>query len=438
MRFLFILSFLFCTSVAFSQHVDIYGQVIDTDGLPLAGATINYQPKQGTVTDSKGNFHIETTAQNSIQLTVRFIGFKSVDTLLTFDKASEVFVQITMIPDLKELPNIEITAKYQNIFDDYKPHIIDFTIAENLFYLIVKKGRKTFLSKANLNGTILEEHELNNNYNKFYNSCLGGVILVGSEWCAELYNLDNKLFITNEFSIDHFNKYMIPCKLKKDETLVFKNISKHNKKIDYFKFEEDRNPVIIYTIHDEEGEMVSNSYYRQILREYYKETENVSVNDIDYGFERENLIKDGAWNGDLQDLITTNITHQLVLQYQALGLKEVESDLFVVDGTIYILDALNKQIIQVREDLEHAYPIDNFDLEDVEIITDNKTSTYFQIDDDLYSVQIVDNLLQLELVKKLEHCYFNDRNLLYDGVLYRLGRKSINMVRKHIFRDSLN
>jgi len=438
MRILFILFLFFCTSVSLAQHIDIYGQVTDADGEPMSGATINYQPKSGTVTDSNGNFHIETTAKNSIKLKIRFIGYKTVDTLLTLDNATEVFLQITMSPDLQELPNIEISAKYQNIFDNYRSHIIDFTISKNIFYLIVKKGQKTFLCKANLNGTILEEHKLENSYNRFYNSCMGGVILVGSEWCAELHNLDDKLFITNEFSIDHFNKYIVPCKLKRNETLLFKNISKHNKKIDYFKFEQDRNPIIFYTVHDKKGEMVSQSYYRELLGAYYRETENVSINDIDYGFERQNIIDDGAWNGDLQDLIITNITHRLVLQYQALGLQEVESDLFVVDGTIYILDVLNKQIVQVREDLEYAYPIDIFDLDDIKIISDNKTSTYFQIDDDLYAVQIEANKMQLELVKELEHCYFNERKLLHEGILYRLGRKSINTVRKNIFRDSLN
>lgn len=421
-----------------AQNINIIGQVTDLDGMPLAGATINYDNKKGTIADTDGNFHIQTPANSEIRLIIRYIGYETIDTIITPSETSELYVQFKMKQELFELPNIEITADYQNIFDGYKFHIIDFTISNDLFYLIVKKGQNSFICQANINGTILEEHELQGGYSKFHNSCLGGIILVGRDFCAELHTLDGKLFITNEFSIDYYDKYIVPCKLKMEEALVFKNISHHNKRIDYLQFKKDENPEVLYTVYDQEGEAVSQSYYAQLMREYHKETGSASLEDIDHGFDRQNIINDGSWNGDLQDLITTNTTHYLVLQYQALGLKEVKSDLFVADGKPYVFDAHNMQVVELYKD-EKGIDISSFDLdEDTKIISDNVHHTFFESNHRLYEVEILENAVNLKAFKKIDHCYFKERDLIHKGILYRLGRKSMGTVRKTIFRDSLD
>jgi len=440
MRLIIILFiFFFSISGATAQELSIYGKVTDDSNQPLAGATIKYQNKKGTITDLNGGFHIETEAETTIRLTFRYIGYKTVDTLILIEDETEVYLRIQMTKELFELPSAEITADYQNIFENYRFHIIDFTISEDIFYLIIKKGQKSFLCKANMRGTILDEHELKGGYKRFYNSCLGGIILVGNEVCAELHNLDDKLLITNEFSIDYFDKYIIPCKLKKGEALVFKAISKHNKKIDYWSFEQNKGPINLYSVYDREGEKVSQSYFSELVRGYYRESENVSLESIDYGFERENIIADGSWNGDIQDLITTNITHQLALQYQALGLKEVKSDLFVIEGQTYILDVFNKLIVHLDDNWEMNFDVLKYDLnDDIKVISDNLNQTLFQVGDLLHEVRIQNGELSLKKIGKLEHSYFNERNLLHKGTLYRLGRKSMNTVKKTIFRDSID
>ncbi|MEM9544853.1 MAG: carboxypeptidase-like regulatory domain-containing protein [Bacteroidota bacterium] len=433
----FLFTFLWCLSTH-AQEVNIFGKVVDITGQPLPGATVKYENRKGTIADANGNFQITTNEKESVSLKIRFIGYKTIDTLVTFSNRTDIFLRIEMTQELFELPDIEITADYQNIFEDYRPFIIDFTINNDFFYLITKTGQKSFLNKANLNGTILEKHELKGGYNRFYNSCLGGVILVGNEICAEMHDLDDKLFITNEFSIDYFDKYIVPCKFKKNGFLLFKNISVHNKKIDYIRFGRDQDPYILYTVFDHEGAKVSQSYFSELIRAYYKETGSASLDDIDYGFERENVIDDGSWSGDLQDLITTNLTHKLVLQYQALGLKEVSSELFVMDNTPYILDQFSEKVLKIDENLTHSQPVGNLKLnEDFKIITDNASKTYFQIDDTLYELNIENPNCSLTPVLEMPHYYFNERSLIHKGTLYRLGRKSINTVRKKIFRTAL-
>jgi len=433
-----IIVILLSTQFAFSQQLQIFGSILDTDSIPLPGATITYDVKNGTVSDVNGNFYIETDLRASIKLTIRFIGYKTIDTLINTEGEGPVFLAFQMRPELIELPNVQITTTYQNIFEEYEPHIIDFIIARDTIFLIVKSGRSTYLNTANLNGTILDEYELIGGYNRFYKSCLGGIILVGQEQCAEMHVIKNNIFVTNEFSVDYFNKYIVPCQLKKDESLIFKNISKHNKKIDYFKYEESQDPVILYSVYDREGEKVSESYYRQLIGQYMSEAENPNLEDIDYGFERDNLIEDGVWNGDIQDLIISNGTQQLAVQYQALGLKAVESDLFVVDQELYIMDRLGKEIIQLNSELNYITKACDFDYRGkITLISDMKDSTYVKINDMLYSVTKNGHSLDIQPFKKLPTIYFNEKNQIYDGTLYRLGRKSINQVRKYIFRESL-
>lgn len=433
---IFLISSISCT---FSQQMQIFGNITDLQGIPLAGATINYKVNQGTIADKNGNFYFETEAETSLKLTIRFIGYETLDTLLNIENDKQLFLNFKLKQQLTELPNIEITAAYQNIFEDYKHHIVDFTILNDIIYLIIQKESNTYLSRANLKGVIIEENKLDGGYKSFHNSCLGGIILVGNNYCAELHVLNGKILITNEFSIEYFDKYITPCKLQKNETLIFKGISRHNKKIDYFRFFEDQNPHIIYTIHDKDGEKVSQSYFRDLLAIYYSHAETVNINDIDYGFERDNIIADGSWSGDIQDLIITNLTHEYALQYQALGMTEVKSDLFVVDNEIFILDELNESIVRVNEDLKTASKVDDFvQNRNINIISDYENETYFQIDNTLYAINIDKNGFNIIPFKKLEHSYFTQRNLLYKGILYRLGRKAMNNIKKTIFRDVLH
>ena len=423
-----------------AQNVEILGKVTDLEGKPLPGATIKYNEKSGTMADAEGNFYINIEAEGRLQLTIRYIGYETIDTTLLLSGSNKHFLSIEMTPQLFQLPDVEISATYQNIFEEYRYHIIDFTISEDIIYLIIKKGRKSFIVTTNLRGTVLDEHELNGGYSRFYNSCLGGIILVGKESCAELHDIDDQLFVTNEFSIDYFNKYIIPCKVSQDKALIFKLISRHNKKIDYIKFEESKEAVHLFSVYDRVGEKVSQSYFNDLLREYFKESGKSSLIDIDYGFERQNIIADGSWNGDIQDLIITNTTHRLALQYQALGLKEVSSELFLVDENIFVLDDLNKEVFKLNISDHSSEKFGGFAFEgdDVEFIQDQKRDTYILKDDVLFSTKIADAQLDFDRFKELETVYFNERNLIYKGILYRLGRKSINNVRKNIFREPLN
>ncbi|MDF1695885.1 MAG: carboxypeptidase-like regulatory domain-containing protein [Saprospiraceae bacterium] len=433
------IGFIFIVCSGQAQKTEVFGIVSDIEGTPLSGATINYKSTLGTITDHTGSFYIHTEIEETLALKIRFIGYETVDTIIRSNTENRIFVHIKMKPSITRLPKAEITAKYQNLFDNYYHHIIDFTISEDIIYILIKKGRKPYLCSANLRGTILEEYPLKEAYTGFYNSCLGGIILVGKDECAELHILDGSVFITNEFEMDYFNKYILPCKLKMDEGLVFKNISKHNKKIDYIKFEQDKNPSLLYTVYDREGERVSQSYFSDILRQYYKESLSTDLKDIDHGFNRQNIIDDGSWNGDIQDLIVTNATHELVLQYQALGLKSVTSDLFVINHKPFIFDGMDRSLVQLENSTKMEMNGFAFDLSsDFDIITDYVSNTYFLKKENLYPIKIQEQLLTIDQPIQLESIFFKERDFIYKNVLYRLGRKSMSTVKKKIFKTSLS
>ena len=62
-------------SVTQSQTIKVTGQVVDKDGEPLIGATVQLKGTQsGVITDIDGNFTIDAPANGT--LVVSYVGFK--------------------------------------------------------------------------------------------------------------------------------------------------------------------------------------------------------------------------------------------------------------------------------------------------------------------------------------------------------------------------
>jgi len=426
--------------ISFAQNVQIKGVVMATDLSPLVGATIEFGDGNGAISDLEGKFVFEYSDNEPIRLIVKYIGYESIDTTIQVRGQSNIFLELVMYQDLVELSEIEVSAKYQNIFENYKSHINDFVIADSTFYLLVDKGRGTFLALANLNGTIEKEVELESKYSKFFTSCLGSLIVIGDDQCAEIRHQNDKVFLTNHFSIEFFEQYLIPCKMKQKDALLVKKISRHNKRIEYYKSAVNGAQSLLYVVYDKVGDKVSQGYYNQVIGAYRASlTGEPEEEDIDYGIRRDVFMGDRFQEKELLDYVVSNDSHKYVAQYRALGLKAVRSNLFVLGEDTYILDELNKKIVLL--DLDHntytevgsSEPLEGVDF----FVSDLESLTYVQKGDYLLKVEIEDGQFVLTNKRKLKRLYFDYSYQLYGNILYRLGRASVGSVKKIFTKDRL-
>jgi TonB-linked SusC/RagA family outer membrane protein len=94
------------STVLFAQQTTIKGKVIDTDGMPLPGASVIVKSTSvGVITDFDGNFSIDVPDGEKV-LEITFMGFKPQDVNLT----RETNIQITLQEDAAELDAVVVTA----------------------------------------------------------------------------------------------------------------------------------------------------------------------------------------------------------------------------------------------------------------------------------------------------------------------------------------
>ncbi|MDG3581786.1 SusC/RagA family TonB-linked outer membrane protein [Galbibacter pacificus] len=87
------------------EQMTIHGKVVDQDGVPLPGASVQVNGKTlGVVTDFNGDFTI--TAQKGDEVTITYIGFIS----QTITIGDEEEYQIQLLQDVSELDEVVVTA----------------------------------------------------------------------------------------------------------------------------------------------------------------------------------------------------------------------------------------------------------------------------------------------------------------------------------------
>src|SRR5690606_7730586 len=78
---------------AMAQELRIAGEVLDEEGLPLAGVTVGIKnTNQGTITDFDGHFQLDVPSQNSI-LVFSSIGFKTMEVTVSLSKNLRIVLE---------------------------------------------------------------------------------------------------------------------------------------------------------------------------------------------------------------------------------------------------------------------------------------------------------------------------------------------------------
>ena len=412
----------------------ITGTVYDESGNPLWGATVQ-SLDQGVACDSLGRYTLTLAAGNRHPIRISYVGLQSIDTILFLSKEIEVF-NWTLRGSDNTLEEVVIRTDVDNLFENFKAHIIDFTIKDDFFYCLVDNYQNKLLIKANLEGKVLRSIKLEEDFFKIRQSCLGGIILLGTKKCMEVQILAGRIIQVIPFDIKTYEALIEPCIYRYGDVTIFQHITQHNKRSVYYRYNEDKKQVPIYTVFDKEGAMVSNSYYRDIIGAYYREVIEAGEDDIDFGFQRDNLIKEGRWDGNVQDLILTNFTHKLVGEYLSLAYKLVRSDIVPVGQKCFIFDWVNQTYHQMDNKEGNIIYSDSLPEFKEPILHSSFQGSSILVEKDKYifhlslkNDQVTFNKHQIPLDQR----YIIQRSIYYKDQLYRLGRMSLNDTKNQIF-----
>lgn len=123
--------------------MEIKGRVLDKNTLaPIFGAAVFFKGTgYGSTTDIDGNFQF-TAPDNVYELNVKFIGYLPFEA--SVNVTSDVVYTISMIPDVKQLKEVTVTAQgiKPKTKIDFTKWIVPGSIAIGLLLLLLMLERK--------------------------------------------------------------------------------------------------------------------------------------------------------------------------------------------------------------------------------------------------------------------------------------------------------
>ena len=105
---------LLCCSLVFSQEKTITGSVTDSDGVPLAGASIVVvESNLGVATDFDGNYSIQATEGQT--LLISYIGFETQEIVVGVDDNYNVILSLGNALDEVVVTSLGITRQKREL-----------------------------------------------------------------------------------------------------------------------------------------------------------------------------------------------------------------------------------------------------------------------------------------------------------------------------------
>ena len=336
-----------------AQNIRIEGTILSENNIPLVGATIAVNDQITSTTD-QGTFNLEVEIiETQFLVSIRMLGYSSIDTLIALSMEN-VVLEIKMKERAYDIPSVKIHANSFNAFKFDKYNILDYIIRNEQIIILYTIGNKRYLSVFGMDGFELSTTILNKKYNLLYLSCSKQVHLLTDEEGVELYFSNAKIILSKPYEIKNFESLIKPCIANCEGELIFKNLTFHNKKALYFIYPEPNTPKLIATIMDVEGANHARSSYYKIMGQYRYSITNPEEGSIDEGIDRENIINNGTWSGNLIDLANSNDLLSDIAYYQNVESKEIDLREFSFEGNLYIMDFVNKKMIKIDIKKSHV------------------------------------------------------------------------------------
>ena len=419
MKKILLLSFLFLAFGSYTQIV--VGSVIDKEDDPLIGATIlNLNSKEGIVSDKNGNFIIEAYSGDYLQIS--FIGMKTQVKQISVTKLDTIYMIFILEEKVTTIGEFTISGKrIKKVAGDLNEYILDYMPMPDGKILVLKKLKRDYLISLEEIDTVYYKRKINIEKPKeFVRDCYGTVHLLCKKSVHQLWITDT-IIPLYEFTYKQFDEFLKPLLFCDNNQVVSENFSNHNKLYQiHHKQKSTKNSTLIHSVFDKEAAKVGQSWYNEILSEYYRNTP-----------EEMNLIENGVWDGNVISLQTDNPkSNQLITWYLKIKARELNIQSFATDRTVYLFDLYSDSISTLSIDGELKTKVSS-DIEKIslatKIIHDTYTNKFYYFTENKSITTL--NSINPETGKsnqiiKLNEVRFIKKLKVYEGWVYFLKKKS--------------
>lgn len=263
-KLLFLAGLLACSArlAAQSSLWQISGYIRNESGEALPGALVQVNDSTGVFTNEKGQYLLRQ-AQRPNELAVRRLGYFSQRIVLHAAEFQQQKRQldITLSAQDAPLPEVDIVAQKRAVVAEEKgrQYIYDYEFAGENLLLLLRERRQHLLRLVTESGEVLSQMELPDRFFQLYQSCAGGLHLVGEKSAHEL--------ILNALHIDTFPRYPI----QKFRQIIEPCVLHHHGHY-FYRRSEQINQALRYWHYDQQGQYRPFAYIRSAsgLREAWK------------------------------------------------------------------------------------------------------------------------------------------------------------------------
>lgn len=300
----------------------VLGQVVDSAGAALSGATIILDGSVKAVTHKDGLFAVSGRSRPQM-LDIRMVGYQShrisLDTAEWKDQ--KLSLTIIMRQAITLLGEALVSASpIQVVFEeDYSMDLLDFRLVDpDFLLLLLKSKRKTLLRLTNEKGAVQAELRLPDGAlpHALHRCCTGTYHVVGDQWSWELILKGDKMDTLGRYPSTDFYKYVEPCQALVDGIYFFRKMGPFGQSVRYTWVDQSGQAHSLVHIIDRSGE---DEALRLISG--FKNREGYSA---PRAYE---LDPSGAFN-------TAPVEHDLELQLESIDLKDTVG----VQGMAYYND----------------------------------------------------------------------------------------------------
>lgn len=242
-----------------SDRWRIIGQVVDSAGTPLSGATILLNDKFKAIAQENGAFELSVQSRPS-SLGVRLLGFMPyqlpLDTLPWTEK--RLTLVIVLSPATTTLTEAIVSSSpIQVVFEEhYSKDLLDFKLVDpDLVLLLLKSKRKTILQLITETGVVRAELKLPIGAmpHSLHHCCTGTYHVVGERWAWELILKGENVDTLGRYPVEDFYKYVEPCQAVVDGIYFFRKMGPFGKSIRYTWVDAAGTPRPLVYLIDHEG-----------------------------------------------------------------------------------------------------------------------------------------------------------------------------------------
>ena len=366
-RFYFLFLFFLPFAAIAQTPMKIYGNL----GLENVNISV-LNTQYGTSTDARGNYSLLLFAKDKpVDLLYSSIGY--CDTVVSLiPKALQqdsLNVSFRMREKEYDLPEAGIVANRDFYRTEREQSIADIAFANDKILVLENRKGKSELKVLDKEGEMVSQTQYDNLYTKIHIDCFGDFILVGKDYCQQIYlDSDDNPHIVSVFETSVFNEKLLSCVAKFNGVYVFEdrnaNIAKsfvrsdHNKVKRFYYVEQNdslHQKKLLAEFADAEAMQNCQTIFNEIIRLYDEKMRNKP--------ESENVLLTGVWDGNLLGLLPFDDYHDtsspddklmmaLISDYMNLEATPLNLNVVVDSNSLYFIDFDRFRMIEADEDFK--------------------------------------------------------------------------------------